>query len=92
MWNSEGLKDFAGKTVVIDTKTPLIYLGRLSAIRENSVLLEDVDVHDINDTPTTKEIYIMEARKYGVKKNRHSTQLTMDQIVSISKLEDVIEY
>jgi hypothetical protein len=89
---AEGLSKFVGETVVIDTRTPLVYMGRLTEVREGFAVLENVDVHDIGDTHTTKEVYILEARKFGVKKNRRRAHLSLDQIVSISKLEDIIEY
>ncbi len=83
---------FTGHEVVVDTKTPIIYIGTLAAAEDNFLVLEEVDVHDINDTQTTKEVYVLEAKKFGIKKNRSQVQLTLDQVVSISRLEDVIKY
>ena len=85
-------EEFAGHEVVVDTKTPILYIGTLAAAEENFLVLEDVDVHDINDTQTTKELYILEAKKFGVKKNRSRVHLCRDQVVSISRLDDVIKY
>ncbi len=83
---------FVGHEVVIDTKTPIIYVGTLTATEEDFLVVEEVDVHDINDTQTTKELYILEAKKHGIKKNRSSVQVCLDQIVSISRLDDIIQY
>lgn len=83
---------FVGHEVVIDTKTPIVYIGTLTATEENSLVLEDVDVHDINDTQATKELYILEAKKFGIKKNRSCVDVCFEQIVSISRLDDVIQY
>jgi hypothetical protein len=88
----EELLPFVGETVVVDTRTPLVYLGRLAEVKDGFAILEDVDVHDIGDTPTTKEIYILEAKKFGVKKNRQRAHVSLEQVVSVSKLEDIIEY
>ena len=84
--------ELIGEDVVIDTSSPIVYIGRLAAVEDTCLLLEDVDVHDINDTSTTKDIYILEARKFGVKKNRIRARLSLDQVVSLSKLDEVIEY
>ncbi|MHC4711846.1 MAG: hypothetical protein ACYTAN_01070 [Planctomycetota bacterium] len=82
----------AGKNVVVDAKGQFVYIGRLKNIDGRFLELEDVDVHDNSDTTTPKEIYIMDARKYGIKKNRKSVYIMAEQVVSISPLEDVIEY
>ncbi len=81
-----------GHEVVVDTKTPIVYIGTLAAVEENLLVLEDVDVHDINDTPTTKELYVLEAKKSGVKKNRSRVHVCLEQVVSVSRLDDVIQY
>ncbi len=88
----EELLQFVGETIVVDTRTPLVYLGRLAEVKDGFAVLEEVDVHDIGDTPTTKEVYILEARKFGVKKNRHRAHVSLEQVVSVSRLDDIIEY
>ena len=85
-------EELVGCEVVVDTKTPIVYIGTLTATGENFLILEEVDVHDINDTQTTKEVYILEAKKSGIKKNRNKVHVCFDQVVSVSRLEDVIQY
>lgn len=85
-------EEFVGHEVVVDTKTPIIYIGTLTAADENFLVLEEVDVHDINDTQSTKELYILEARKFGIKKNRSRVHVCFGQVVGISRLDDVIQY
>ncbi len=86
------LGEFVGCEVVVDTKTPIVYIGTLTAAGEEFLVLEEVDVHDINDTQTTKELYILEAKKSGIKKNRSRVHVRLDQVTSISRLDDVIQY
>ena len=86
------LDGYVGRDVVLDTSAPIVYIGRLEAFDEHFFSLADVDVHDMTEGRTTKERYILEARKYGVKKNRHAALVRRDEVVSLSKLEDVIEY
>ena len=88
----ERLQGLVGSDVVLDTASPYLYIGRLAAVDDWFMRLEDVDVHDSNETRTTKEVYILEARKFGVKKNRHSVLVRTDKVISVSLLEDVIEY
>jgi len=81
-----------GKDVVIDTTTPLIYIGRLAEVGEHFITLEDVDVHDTTEGSSTKEVYCIDAKKFGIKKNRKRVLVVKRVVVSVSLLEDVIEY
>ena len=88
----EALEGYIGKDVVLDTSAPIVYVGRLHAADAHFFLLRDVDVHDMTEGRTTKERYVLEARKYGVRKNRAEVLVRRDEVISISRLEDVIEY
>lgn len=88
----QGLRGYVGAVVVIDTATPLLYLGMLVEVEPAFLTLADVDVQDAGQIQSTKEVYILEAKKTGVKKNRRQVKVRADLIVSISRLEDVIEY
>jgi small nuclear ribonucleoprotein (snRNP)-like protein len=87
-----GWEEFLHKEVVIDTASSFVYLGRLKEVGQDFVVLQDVDVHDRNEGPSTKERYILETRKYGIKPNRKSVSILRGSIVSLSLLEDVITY
>jgi hypothetical protein len=88
----EELEPYLGQPVVVDTATPLIYIGTLSEVGKAFVTLEEVDVHDTSEGGSTKEIYALESRKFGIKKNRLFTKVRIDVIISICRLEDIIEY
>ena len=88
----ETLSKFIGKEVVLDTKSPLVFLGRLVSVEDDSLVLEDADVHDAAELPKRKEVYVLEARKHGIKANRRRVVVRAYEIVSVSLLEDVIEY
>lgn len=81
-----------GQDVVLDTRGQFVYIGRLKCMDDQIFELEDADVHDGAEVATSKEVYIMDARKYGIKKNRRRVFVRADQVVSLSRLEDVIEY
>lgn len=86
------LKRFVGENVVLDTSTPIVYIGRLESVSEKFIGLKDVDVHDTSRGGSTKEVYCIDARKYGVKKNRNFALVSRGAVISISLLEDVVEY
>lgn len=81
-----------GEDVVLDTRGEILYIGRLVAIAEYFYVLKDADVHDLVHGRTSKEIYILESFKYGVKKNRRNVYVRSNEILSLSALRDIIEY
>jgi len=92
MAEKEELAEFIGKVVVVDTSPPLFYIGTLESLESHYLTLTDCDAHDVNEGVSTKEVYCIEAKKHGVKKNRVRVKVRRDVIVSISLLDDVIEY
>ena len=86
------LESYMDQNVVLDTRGELLYLGKLTKIFENMYELSDADVHDVVAGRTSKELYIMDARKHGIKKNRAKVLVRKVEVVSISKLADVLEY
>lgn len=85
-------RELLGSNVVIDTDSTYIYLGMLDAIGERFVSLTDVDVHDMHDSHVTKEIYTLEALKYGIRANRKRVHVAIARVVSVSTLDDVVRY
>lgn len=83
---------YIGQVVVVDTDSSFLYLGTLAAVAEHFVLMTGVDVHDRRETPTTKEKYVLDAKRYGIRPNRKEVSIRKSIIVSLSRLEDVLDY
>ncbi|HUW57265.1 MAG TPA: hypothetical protein VMZ92_11580 [Planctomycetota bacterium] len=92
MTESERLKGCLGREVVIDTDTPLLYVGTLAVVDEAFYELTDADVHDSTSTTTTRDMYIINVRKYGIKKNRERVLVRRARVVGLSLVADVTEY
>jgi hypothetical protein len=86
------LEALIGQQVVIDVKDPHLYIGTLCRVGQSVVVLADADVHFCGDSLTTTELYLVETRKNGVRPNRREVYVLRSEVVSISRLEDVIEY
>ena len=80
------------QNVVVDVRGPLVYLGMLVEVGKAFLILAEADVHDITPQGTPKERYILEAGKHGIKTNRSRVMIKYDEIVSISALDDIIDY
>lgn len=84
------LDPLVGHEVVLDMLSPFVYLGRLKAHDDRFLTLEQADVHDLRDTTTTRELYILESRRFGIRSTRERVLVKLDEVVSVSALEDVI--
>jgi small nuclear ribonucleoprotein (snRNP)-like protein len=88
----ETLLNLVKQQVVIDTRSPWIYIGTLAEVQADCLLLTNVDVHDSDETSTTKERYVLDSRKTGIHANRHSVYVNMEYVVSVSLLAEVIKF
>ena len=84
-----GLSEYLGKQVVVDTDSQLIIVGTLVSADGHYVTLTDVDVHDATDSTSTKDNYIMESHKLGVRTNRGGAKVRLARVVCISLLDDI---
>ena len=55
-------------------------------------MLTDADAHDTSDGHSGKDLYILEARRNGVQKNRQEVTVRRSLVVSVSKIDDVVLY
>ena len=85
----QSLSTYLNKKVVIDTRSSWVYIGILEDISNKCIVLSDVDVHDNDSSQATKEFYVLESKKTGIKSNRHKVYINMDFVVSFSGLDDI---
>src|SRR5205814_3029924 len=53
------------------------------------LVLEQADVHDLRDTTTTRELYVIDSKRLGVHANRERVLVRIGEIVSISALDEI---
>lgn len=82
--------EFQGRVVVLDIASQYVVLGTLAGHDERYFTLTKADVHDLRDTNTTRELYVLEARRHGVNPNRKQVLVRREEVVSLSALDDVI--
>ena len=79
-----------GREIVLDVNGLYVYLGTLRDWDDKYLTLEPADVHDLRDTATSRERYILESRQHGIRINRQRVHVRWNEVVSFSALEDVI--
>lgn len=85
-----GLLPLVDHDVVIDLASPFVIVGRLTSLTPDSLVVEEVDVHDLRDTTTTRERYVIECAQHGVRPNRRKAWISRRDVVAISRLTDVV--
>ena len=81
-----------GQVVVIDVEPPFVYVGTLREANDAFLVLGDADVHDLRDSETTRELYVLSTARDGVRRNRTEVRVRWDGVLSISKLESVVDH
>ena len=80
-----------GKIIAIDLQSLYVIIGELEDIDHRYLILKEVDVHDLRDSKTTRERYLVESKKYGVRVNRNRVYVSHNEVVSFSLLEDILD-
>jgi hypothetical protein len=75
---------------LFDCVSPYVAVGTLVRVAPEYLELKDADMHDLRDTDTTREIYLVKTARLGVQHTREVLVFRMDQLVGISRLEDVV--
>jgi small nuclear ribonucleoprotein (snRNP)-like protein len=88
---SQLIRDLIGETVVLDMHAPYVYIGTLAGTDGQYLVLEEADVHDLRDSSTTRELYVLDSKRHGIGVNRARVYVERNQVVSLSKLSDVRE-
>src|SRR5271168_5415135 len=88
---SHAWQDCVGHVVVLDLVSPFVCVGLLVAVDRDCLLLEEADLHDLRDTATTREAYVLEVRRHGAIANRRRLWVSIGEVISLSRLEDVID-
>ena len=88
---TDPLTRFVNERVVLDTHTPIVYIGTLLEVTDNAFVLADADMHDCRDGHANKEHYLAEIRRGGIEVNRRSVIVSRSVVISVSRLEDVVD-
>jgi len=80
-----------GEIVVVDFRSPMTAIGRLERVEDDLLELRDADLHDLRDTDTTRELYIVKTARYGVQVNRAELLVRIDDVLGVARLGDVVK-
>jgi hypothetical protein len=78
-----------GQVVVVDLKSTYVCLGTLAGSDEHFLELLDADLHDFRDSVATREIYVYDSVRFGIRRNRSRVLLRQDDVLAITRFADI---
>jgi hypothetical protein len=84
------LESVIGEVLAFDLNSPYLAIGTLVGFDHRYLILEQVDIHDMRDSKTSREKYLLESREFGVRPNRLKAYVNRQEIVSFSLLKDIV--
>jgi hypothetical protein len=83
------LEGLLGKIVVVDLISSYVCLGTLVGCDALFLELRDADLHDFRDSPATREVYVHDSVRLGIRRNRARVLVRRDQIVAVTRFDDI---
>jgi hypothetical protein len=88
---SPRLAELVGQVIVVDFRSPYVCLGTLVGWDVLFLEMANADLHDFRDSTATREIYVYDSARIGVRRNRARVLVLRSEIVAITRLDDVAE-
>ena len=88
---SDLIEPLIGQVVVIDLRSTYVCLGTLVACDGQYLEMRDADLHDFRDSSATREVYTYDSVRLGIRRNRARTLIRQDDVVAISRFDEIAE-
>ncbi len=85
------LASLIGHVVVLDLSSSYVCLGTLVEVGPQFFALTDADLHDFRDSAATREVYVYDSVRLGIRRNRARVQVLREAVVAIARFGDVLE-
>jgi hypothetical protein len=53
--------------------------------------LADADLHDFRDSPATREVYVYDSVRLGIRRNRSRVLIRLADVVAVTRFDDILE-
>jgi hypothetical protein len=80
-----------GEVVVLDLRSSYVCLGTLHRADADYFELRDAYLHDFRDSAATREVYVYDSRRLGIRRNRESVLIRRDEVIALTRFRDIVE-
>ena len=95
-WNPRNchryLNRCSGKWSSSTLSPPMFALGTFVAADSQFLELHDADLHDFRDNPATREVYVHDSVRLGIKRNRARVLVRRAEIVAVTEFNDIATF
>jgi small nuclear ribonucleoprotein (snRNP)-like protein len=88
---SELLAGLVGQVVVVDLGPTYVCIGTLVGFDAAFLDLKDADLHDFRDSTATREVYVYDSVRLGIRRNRARVLVRRDEVVAVTRFADISE-
>ncbi len=85
------LDSLVGQVIVVDLISAYVCLGTLAGYDRDYLDLRDADFHDFRDSPKTRELYVYDSARLGIRRNRSRVLLRRAEVVALTLFSDISE-
>jgi hypothetical protein len=85
----DGLGEWHGMTVVVDTGGPKIVIGRCHEMDEARIVLHDADVHEDGRDALTKADWLRRAVAFGTWPRHQRLVVPMEEVTDVRLLSEI---
>ena len=83
--------EFVGEVVVLDLSSPYVCLGTLHRVDAEFFELHNADLHDFRDSSATRDVYVYDSRRLGIRRNRERVLIRREEVVAMTRFLDIVE-
>ena len=88
---SPALEALIGRVVILDLKSSYVCLGTLAGVDSLFFAMTDADLHDFRDSTATREVYVYDSARLGIRRNRARVLVRRDEVVALALFDDIAE-
>jgi small nuclear ribonucleoprotein (snRNP)-like protein len=89
--SSSLLDPLIGQTIVADLRSSFVCIGTLVGYDDQFYEMTDADLHDFRDSTATREVYVFDSARFGVRRNRARVLVLRDEVVALTRLDAILE-
>jgi hypothetical protein len=80
-----------GQIVIVDLKSTFVCLGTLASCDDLFLEIRDADLHDFRDSTATREVYVYDSVRLGIRRNRTRVLIRLDDVIGLTRFGDIAE-
>jgi hypothetical protein len=87
--DSSMLARLIGQVIVVDMIATYVCLGTLVNFDAEFLELADADLHDFRDSAASREVYVYDSVRLGIRRNRARVLLRRREVVALTRFADI---